>query len=136
MEIEQCREIDAPTYEDDRGILTVWEEGEGVPFDIERAFYIYGVPDGTERGGHAHRRTEQVLVALSGAVDLRLDDGEDKKTYRCDAPQTGVYIPEGIWTDMTGFSEDAVVLVLASTTFDEDEYIRDYEEFLEWRGAT
>lgn len=135
MGVNECRIIDLPTYEDERGALSVLEQGDTVPFDISRAFYIYDVPAGASRGEHAHRRTEQFFIAVAGDVDIRLDDGQLEEEHHLSDATTGLYVPAGIWGTMSDFSDDAILLVLASEPYDEDEYIRDYGEYLDWREA-
>lgn len=116
--------------EDKRGHLTVLQFKQSLPFSIARIFYIYGTPKDTERGSHAHRETEQVLIAISGSFSLVVSDGRQTKTYELDNPAQGVYIPPMIWARMYNFSEGAICLVLASTPYDPPEYIRDWEEYL------
>ncbi len=133
MDLAQCAEIDIPTYEDERGVLSVLESGEAVPFDIQRAFYIRDVPDGAERGDHATKQAEQLYVAVSGAATVTVDDGEDSTEYRCDSAETGVYVPGGLWTTASAFADGTVLLVLSSRRYGATEHIDDYEEFTAWR---
>ena len=115
---------------DDRGHLVVVEGLKDVPFDIKRVFYIYGSDQDVVRGQHANRKTEFVLINVSGTSKVTTDDGYEKITYNLDEPHMGVYIPEMVWKDMYDFSENSVLLVLASEYYDGSEYIRDYEEFI------
>ena len=115
---------------DDRGHLVVVEGLKDVPFDIKRVFYIYGSDQDVVRGQHANRKTEFVLINVSGTSKVTTDDGYEKITYNLDEPHMGVYIPEMVWKDMYDFSKDSVLLVLASEHYDGSEYMRDYEEFI------
>jgi len=111
------------------GNIAVIEEGPGVPFRIRRVYYLYAVPEGAERGGHAHRRLEQLLIAVSGRFDVTLDDGRSRRSVPLTVPDRGLYIPSMVWRELTGFSSGAVCLVLASEGYDEADYIRDYDEY-------
>ena len=124
-----CREIELPVISNPAGNIAVIEEATGVPFRIRRVYYLYAVPEGAERGGHAHRRLEQLLVAVSGRFDVLLDDGESRRSVPLSSPERGLYLPTMVWRELTGFSSGAVCLVLASEPYDEADYIRDYDEF-------
>lgn len=115
---------------DERGHLVVVEGLKDVPFDIKRVFYIYGSDCDVVRGKHANRKTEFVLINVSGTSKVTTDDGYEKTTFNLDEPHMGVYIPEMVWKDMYDFSKDSVLLVLASEHYDGSEYMRDYEEFI------
>ena len=121
--------INIPKIEDPRGNLSVIEH-DVVPFDIKRVYYLYDVPAGAERGGHAHKKLQQFLVALSGSFDVLLNDGKVKKTVTLNKPFEGLLITNGIWRELKNFSSGAVCLVVASEVFEEDDYIRDFEDFL------
>jgi hypothetical protein len=121
--------INIPKIEDPRGNLSVIEH-EVVPFDIKRVYYLYDVPAGAERGGHAHKKLQQFLVALSGSFDVLLNDGKVKKTVTLNKPFEGLLITNGIWRELKNFSSGAVCLVVASEVFEETDYIRDFEDFL------
>ncbi len=116
---------------DERGHLVVVEGLKDVPFDIKRVFYIYGSDCDVVRGKHANRKTEFVLINVSGTSKVTTDDGYEKVTFNLDEPHMGVYIPEMVWKDMYDFSKDSVLLVLASEHYDGSEYMRDYEEFIQ-----
>lgn len=116
---------------DRRGKLVVVEEMRDVPFEIKRVFYIYGSDKKVVRGQHANKKTEFVLINVSGTSKVRIDNGLEKKIYNLDRPHIGVYIPTMVWKDMYDFSEDSVLLCLASEPYDSSEYIRSYDEFLE-----
>lgn len=129
MSLEDCRVIDLPRHEDRNGNLTVIESGIQVPFEIKRVFYLYDVPGGARRGGHAHRRLEQLVIAMSGSFDFELDDGFSKRRVHFNRSYRGLYIPRMIWREMDNFSSGAVCMVLTSEHYDAGEYIRDYDEF-------
>jgi dTDP-4-dehydrorhamnose 3,5-epimerase-like enzyme len=122
-----------PKFEDPRGNLTFIEQENHIPFAIKRAYWIYDVPGGQERGGHAFKDQREFIVALSGSFDVEVDDGNEKQIYSLNRSYYGLYIPAGLWRHMKNFSTNAVVLVLSSTFFSEEDYIRDYDEFLKWR---
>jgi dTDP-4-dehydrorhamnose 3,5-epimerase-like enzyme len=122
-----------PKFEDPRGNLTFIEQENHIPFAIKRVYWIYDVPGGQERGGHAFKEQREFIVALSGSFDVEVDDGNEKQTYSLNRSYYGLYIPAGLWRHMQNFSTNAVVLVLSSTFFSEKDYIRDYDDFLKWR---
>ena len=121
------------TIEDPRGSLTFAEVGPDVPFPINRIYHLYGVPAGGERGGHAHRNLQQMVVAVSGRFTVTVDDAIERRRVTLDDPGRALHIPQGIWREMDDFTEGAVCLVLASELYDAADYVRDYEEFLAWR---
>lgn len=121
--------IELARYFDPRGNLSVIEEFKDIPFKIERTYWIYDVPGGETRGGHAYYQNEELIVALSGAFDVILDDGLEKYTYNLNRSYYGLYVPKGFWREMVNFSTNSLALVLASTKYDENDYIRDYDEF-------
>ena len=123
------RLIQLPKYLDSRGNLSVIEEMKEIPFKIERAYWIYDVPGGEHRGGHAYKKNQEFIVALSGSFDVILDDGQEKKTFHLNRSYYGLYVPEGLWREMDNFSTNSLALILSSTKFDVDDYIRDYEKF-------
>ena len=128
--------IDLPKISDPRGNLT-FAEGEGhVPFPIKRAYWVYDVPAGESRGGHAHKRLKQLVIALSGSFTVTLDDGRERKTVLLNHPWQGLLIDTNTWRTLDDFSSGAVCLVLASEHFEEDDYIYDYDEFLTYVGCT
>jgi hypothetical protein len=130
-----CRLIDLPKIHDPRGNLTFAESGRHVPFEIERAFWIYDVPGGSVRGGHAYRTGEEVIVALSGSFEVMLDDGSHRVHFTLNRSYHALYVPNLIWREMINFSTNSVALVLASSPFNADDYVRDYADFLRLRGA-
>ena len=121
--------INLPKIADPRGNLSIIEQFKQIPFEIKRVHWIYDVPGGMDRGGHAYKETEEFIVALSGSFDVELDDGVEKKTYPLNRSYYGLFVPKGIWRTMTNFSTNSLALVLSSTDFSEDDYIMDYEEF-------
>ncbi|MDX1696675.1 MAG: FdtA/QdtA family cupin domain-containing protein [Thiohalobacterales bacterium] len=131
MGIEQCQIVDLPVINDPRGNLTFIEGGNHIPFQIARTYYLYDVPGGAERGGHGHRELSQFIIAMSGSFDVHLDDGFGKKSYHLNRSYYGLYIPPMIWREIDNFSSGSVLLVLASTPYDEADYYRDYEAFVE-----
>lgn len=129
MGLENVKMIDLPRITDPRGNLSVVQGGSHIPFDIRRVFYLYDVPGGATRGGHAHHREQQVLIAVSGSFDVELDDGRDKMRVTLNRPFRGVLIPPGVWRELDNFSSGSVCLTLSSIDYDESDYIRDYEIF-------
>ena len=124
------RIINLPKIIDQRGNLSFVEEENHIPFKIERSFWIYDVPGGEDRGGHAYRETEEFIIALSGSFDVVLDDGKgDVQSFKLNRSYYGLYVPNMIWRQMTSFSTNSVAMVLASTPYDANDYIRDYEMF-------
>ena len=127
--MDKARIINLPKNGDRRGNLSVIEQMNHVPFKIERAFWIYDVPGGAARGGHAYRESEEFIVALSGSFDVVIDDGNEKQVFSLNRSYYGLYVPKMMWREMENFSTNSLALVLSSTPFDEADYIRDYEEF-------
>lgn len=128
-----CSIIEMPKHSHEKGNITVVENGMTVPFNVRRAYYLYDVPGGQERGGHAHKELYQLIIAASGSFDVVLDDGGIKRTFTLNRPYRGLYIVPGIWRELNNFSSGAVCLVLASMLYDENDYIRDYKEFLRYK---
>lgn len=129
MSLQHCKLVDLPKIEDPRGNLTFIEAGEHVPFEIRRVYYLYDVPGGSHRGGHAHKDLHQLLIAMSGSFDITLDDGCTKFKYHMNRSYYGLYIPPMIWREIDNFSSGSVCMVLASDHFSEDDYYRNYLEF-------
>lgn len=121
--------INLPKFLDARGNLSFAEQYKHVPFKIERTYWIYDVPGGEARGGHAYKDNEEFIIALSGSFDVILDNGQEKKTYSLNRSYYGLYVPKGIWREMNNFSTNSLALVLSSTPYNENDYIRDYEQF-------
>jgi WxcM-like, C-terminal len=133
--IADCRMIELPRRNDPRGNLTFIEEGNHVPFDVRRVFYLYDIPTGASRGAHAHRTLQQCLIALAGSFDVTLDDGRDKSVVHLNRPWKGLYLPPMIWAAEVNFDPGSVCLVLTSALYDARDYVRDYQEFLQARRA-
>ena len=131
--VNDCRIIDIRKYSDNRGYLSVIEGGMDIPFEIKRIYYLYMVPEAA-RGAHAHKQLQQLLVTTSGSVDITLDDGREKKTFHLDRPWKGLLVVPGLWRDLDNFSGGTVLMCLASEKYDEGDYIRDYDEFLEYKN--
>ena len=133
--MKNCRIINFKKIgNNDVGFLIALEGNREVPFDIKRIYYIYNVPKEIKRGSHAHKRLEQVLICMSGSVKIKLDDGNRKKIFKLSNPNKGLYIGPGVWREMSDFSQSSVLLVLASEYFSEDDYIRNYEEFMKYKN--
>jgi len=130
MSVNQCRMVDLPRVNDPRGNLTFIEANRHIPFDIRRVYYLYDVPGGSERGGHAHKALHQLIIAMSGSFDIHLDDGREKKTIHMNRSYNGLYICPMIWREIDNFSSGAVCMVLASDYYDELDYYREYSEFI------
>lgn len=112
-----------------KGNLTAVTNGSQIPFDVKRIYYLYDVPGGLSRGGHAHIELQQLVVALSGSFDITLDDGNAKRTFQLSRPNIGLLIPSGLWRELNNFSSGSICMVLASETYTEKDYLRDYNEF-------
>jgi dTDP-4-dehydrorhamnose 3,5-epimerase-like enzyme len=125
-----CEVLDLPKIHNRSGNITPIQGGIDIPFDIERVYYLYDMPSGETRGGHAHKNLYQLIVAVSGSFDVVLDDGKEQKTITLNRPNFGLYVTPYIWRELENFSSGAVLLVLASMKYDEMDYIRDYQEFL------
>jgi dTDP-4-dehydrorhamnose 3,5-epimerase-like enzyme len=130
MSLADCRLIQLPKLSDPRGNLTFIEGGRHVPFQIARVYYLYDVPGGESRGGHAHKELQQLIIAMSGSFDVVVDDGTEKRTITLNRSYIGLYIPRMIWRELVNFSSGAVCTVLASMPYDEADYYRDYDEFV------
>ena len=128
--LESCRIINLPKIEDSRGNLSFVQGFDQVPFGIARVYFVYDVPGGSERGAHAHKALHQFIIALSGSFDVALQDEKARQVFSLNAPFKGLYVAPMVWRDLGNFSSGAVCLVLASEKYDEDDYIRDFSEFL------
>lgn len=127
--LSQCKLVNLPKIHDPRGNLTFIEGGKHVPFPVERVYYLYDVPGGEVRGGHAHKALQQLIIAVSGSFDVVIDDGRERQRYHLNRSYTGLFLPRLIWRELDNFSSGSVCLVLASAHYAPDEYIRDYGEF-------
>ena len=124
--------INLPKIEDPRGNLTFIEEENHIPFKIKRVYWIYDVPGGQVRGGHAFKEQQELIVALSGSFDVVIDDGKQKKTFSLNRSYYGLYIPSGLWREMNNFSTNSLAMVLSSTFYNEEDYIHEYQNYLTW----
>ena len=131
MSLADCRLIDLPRVNDPRGNLTFIEGSRHVPFEIKRVYYLYDVPGGAERGGHAHRKLQEFIVAMSGSFDVVLNDGTQKKRFHLNRSYFGMYVTPMVWRELDNFSSGSVCMVLASSFYDEADYYRNYDEFLQ-----
>lgn len=129
MSVDDCRLVELPVVHNPQGNLTFIEGERHVPFDIARVYYLYDVPGGATRGGHAHRELQQLLVAMSGSLEIVIDDGANRKGIRLNRSYIGLYMPSMIWRELVDFSSGSVCMVLASAPYEEADYIRDYDEF-------
>lgn len=129
--LDKCQIYDLPRINDPRGNLTFIESERHIPFDICRVYYLYDVPEGAERGGHAHKALHEFIIAISGSFDIHLDDGSGKKTLHMNRGYHGLHICPMIWREIDNFSSGAVCMVLASDYYDEQDYYRDYTEFID-----
>jgi dTDP-4-dehydrorhamnose 3,5-epimerase-like enzyme len=127
--IDRCRIINFPKITDYRGNLSFIEENNQIPFEIKRVYYLYDVPSGATRGGHAHRQLQQVVIALSGSFDVVLDDGFERRRFFLNRPHYGLYISPKIWRELENFSSNSVALSLVSQVYDETDYVRNYDSF-------
>lgn len=133
MTIDDSRIIQLPKIADPRGNLSIIEQIKQIPFEIKRVHWVYDVPGGLDRGGHAYFETEEFIVALSGSFDVVVDDGAEKKSFQLNRSYFGLYVAKGMWRTMTNFSTNSLALVLSSTEYNEKDYISDYEEYVAWR---
>ncbi|MCT4665548.1 MAG: FdtA/QdtA family cupin domain-containing protein [Flavobacteriales bacterium] len=131
--IHHCKKITLPKVNNPAGNLTSIQENQEVPFPIERIYYLYDIPGGEERGAHGHKELQQLLVAASGAFEVVLFDGKEQKSVYLNRPYEGLLIEPGMWRELKNFSSGSVCLVLASLKYDEKDYIRDYQEFLDFK---
>ena len=134
LNIDACKIISLPKITDSRGNLTFVEGKNHIPFDIKRVYYLYDVPGGAERGGHAHKGLKQLIIAMSGSFDVLLDDGTKKKRVHLNRSYNGLYVCPMIWRELDNFSSGSVCMVLASNEYEEQDYYRDYEEFMKGRA--
>lgn len=130
MSVNDCRMIQLPKITDPRGNLSFIESGQHVPFDIQRVYYLYDVPGGSDRGSHAHKTLHQFIIAMSGSFDVVLNDGREIRRFHLNRSYNGLYVCPMMWRDLDNFSSGSVCMVLASNHYDERDYIRDYQVFL------
>jgi len=131
MKLKSCVLLDLPKILDPRGNLSFLEENKQIPFAVRRTYWIYDVPGGEQRGGHSFNQNHEIIIALSGSFDVVLDDGFDKKVFSLNRSYYGLYVPNLIWRHMENFSTNSLALVISSTSFNADDYERNYDKFLE-----
>ena len=134
MDLSHCEIIQFPKILDERGNLSFFESDNQVPFQMKRTYWIYDVPGGELRGGHAYKVLHEVIVALSGSFDVIIDDGKQKKTYSLNRSYYGLYVPCGIWRQIDNFSTNSLALIVASEAYDEADYIRNYDDFIQLKN--
>lgn len=134
MTVEDVRLIELPKFADPRGNLSFVEQNNHIPFEIKRTYWIYDVPGGESRGGHAFRNTEEFIIAISGGFDVVVDDGKQKKTFTLNRSYYGLYIPKGLWREMVNFSTNSLALEFASTRYNPKDYLRKYDEYLKLKN--
>ena len=130
MRLENCRLIKFPIISDPRGNLSVIEGGNHIPFEIKRVYYLYDVPGGAERGGHAHKQLEQLIIAMSGSFDVLLDDGKNKRKFHLNRSYYGLYVSPMVWREIDNFSSGSVCMAIVSAPYDEADYFREYKDFV------
>ena len=133
MNISDIRIIDLPKISDPRGNLSFVEQENHIPFEIKRTYWIYDVPGGESRGGHAYRETDEFIIAISGSFDVVVDDGKDRKVFTLNRSYFGLYIPRGLWRTIENFSTNSLALEFASTSYDRSDYVEDYVEYKKMR---
>ncbi len=133
--VENCKIINFPTIKSDRkGSITPIYNNIHIPFDIQRVYYLYDVPAGAERGGHAHKELQQLIISVSGSFDVIVKDGGEEKVFTLNRPFYGLFIPKLIWRELTNFSSGSICLVLASLLYDENDYLRDYSQYINYKS--
>ena len=130
MDLQDVRVIELPKILDRRGNLSIVEENKEIPFKIKRTYWIYDVPGGEIRGGHAYNENQEFIIALSGSFDIIIDDGKARRKFSLNRSDYGLYVPQQLWRQIENFSTNSLALVLSSTIYDENDYIREYEKFL------
>lgn len=136
MSVDDCRIIQLPKISDPRGNLSFIESGQHIPFEIQRVYYLYDVPGGADRGSHAHRSLHQFIIAMSGSFDVVLNDGRQTRRFHLNRSYNGLYVCPMMWRDLDNFSSGSVCMVLASSHYNVDDYIRDYDLFLSLTNPT
>jgi len=135
LDIHNCNVVELTKIHNPAGNITIIQNGNHQPFDVKRVYYLYDVPGGSDRGGHAHKALRQLIVAASGSFDVIIDDGKNKKIVQLNRPYYGLLIVPGIWREIVNFSSGAICLVLASERYDADDYVREYNEFIKMKNS-
>lgn len=133
MTINDVKLIELPKFADPRGNLSFVEQNNQIPFEIKRTYWIYDVPGGESRGGHAYKETNEFIIAISGSFDVTVDDGKKKRTFTLNRSYYGLYIPSGLWRTLDNFSTNSLALEFANTVYDRSDYIENYNQFLNYR---
>ena len=133
MNIQDVKFVELPKFCDPRGNLSFAEQNNHIPFEIKRTYWIYDVPGGESRGGHAYKDTDEFIIAISGSFDVTVDDGKEKKSFTLNRSYYGLYIPKGLWRTMENFSTNSLALEFASTSYDRSDYVEDYDDFLKMK---
>lgn len=134
--IYNCRIIELPKIQNRAGNITALENLNDIPFEVKRVYYLYDIPGGEDRGGHAHKNLQQFIISVSGAFDVLIDDGTNQKVFRLDRPFFALHIVPGIWRELLNFSSGAICLVIASDIYNESDYIRYYQKYLKFANKT
>lgn len=134
MNINDVKLVELPKFMDPRGNLSFVEQNNHIPFEIQRTYWIYDVPGGENRGGHAYKQTNEFIIAISGGFDVTIDDGHEKKTFTLNRSYYGLYIPKGLWRQMENFSTNSLALEFADTMYNRSDYVEDYNEYLKMRS--
>ena len=134
MKLNELQLVELPKFCDPRGNLSFAEQNNHIPFLIKRTYWIYDVPGGESRGGHAYKKTDEFIIAISGSFDVTVDDGEEKRTFTLNRSYYGLYIPKGFWRTMDNFSTNSLALEFASTPYDRSDYVEDYDEYLKMKA--
>lgn len=135
-DISECRILTLPHHPHEMGTLTVAQNSDGLPFAIKRIFYIYDIPAESERGGHSHHLMDELIIAASGCFDVKITDGRNERTFTLRRPYEALYVPAGIWRSLHNFSSGSVCLTLCSTKFDENDYVRRFNDYLKLKHVT
>ena len=131
--VYDCSMVEMDKHNNETGNITVIENGKTIPFDVKRVYYLYDIPGGESRGAHAHKELKQLIIAASGSFEVTLDDGNVKRTFTLNRPYQGLLVVPGIWRELNNFSSGAVCLVMASLPYDEKDYIREYDHFINYK---
>lgn len=134
MNIQDVKLVELPKFYDPRGNLSFAEQNNHIPFKIKRTYWIYDVPGGESRGGHAYKMTDEFIIAISGSFDVTVDDGKEKKTFALNRSYYGLYIPKGLWRTMDNFSTNSLALEFASTKYDRGDYVEEYDVYLKMKS--